>query len=61
MTWKTTPYGFKETEYKGFTITKSDGTYYPKGYSVEFYGDIVTATSLDDAKKMIDKEVGDVK
>ncbi len=57
MKWYHTPYGFKEMEYKGFTITDSDGTYYPKGITVEIYGDICPAKNLKEAKEKIDKVI----
>lgn len=53
LKWNKTPYGFKEAEYKGFVITDSDGSYYPKGISVNIYGDITSVDSLKDAIKII--------
>ena len=45
LDWQKTPYGFSEAIYKGMLITKSDGTFYPKGYSINFHGDVVTVNS----------------
>lgn len=58
LKWNDTPYGFKETEYKGVTITDSDGSYYPKGITIEICGDISPVDNINEAIKIIDNYVG---
>lgn len=53
LEWEETPYGVREAKYKGFVITDSDGSYYPKGISVDIYGDITLVDSIKDAIRII--------
>lgn len=53
LRWVETPYGFREAEYKGFVITDSNGSYYPKGISVNIYGDVTLVDSTKDAIRII--------
>ena len=56
--WIQTPYGFKELNYKGITITDykdCEIMFMPYRYTVDYYGDEAGFDSLDDAKKDIDE------
>ena len=56
--WVQTPYGFKELNYKGITITDykdCEIMFMPYRYTVDYYGDEAGFDSLDDAKKDIDE------
>ena len=56
--WVQTPYGFKELNYKGITITDykdCETMFMPYRYTVDYYGDEAGFDSLDDAKKDIDE------
>ena len=53
--WVETPYGFRELEYNGYTITDDNGSgFAPTSYSVDYAGDEVLFDSLEDAKEFID-------
>ena len=56
--WVQTPYGFKELNYKGITITDykdCEIMLMPYRYTVDYYGDEAGFDSLNDAKKDIDE------
>lgn len=58
LKWNKTLFGFEEAELYGYTITEDiNGEYHPAGITVDFYGDIVSCDSEDDAIEKIEREV----
>lgn len=57
LNWNVTPYGFKEALYKGIVITKSDGSYYPEGITIEICGDVSPVKDIKEAKEKIDRYI----